>query len=93
MSDEVPRSASEATCEAARRQAVHRVWLDWALSTDRESWLPVVLNVSVVQDVADLFVRNRMVVVAEAHGEPVCSSEELARMDAPLNVVRDDHAD
>lgn len=89
MSDPVPVTASAAKHEAAQQQAVHRMWLSWVWSSEPDRWLPGVLQVS-VQQPGDLFCRNQHVIVVESAGDPVCSVEELARMDAPLGVVRDD---
>lgn len=91
VSDPLPRSASAAACEAAQRQVIHRIWLDWAQSPDRERWLPAVVEMRVVET-ADLFLLNQQAFAGHALGEPVCSAAELARMDAPLSAVREDQA-
>lgn len=82
---------SEEAAAAARAQALHRMYLDWAASPDRDHWVPgPLVELHAYDSHADFFYRNKQVVVAEAHGAPVYDADELARMDAPLSVVLDD---
>lgn len=91
MSDPVPARANPAAVDMAKSQALHRMWVDWATSEEWRHWLPgPTVDVQVVNNVGDLFERNLYVIAASALGSPVYDSDELARMNAPLGVVRDD---
>jgi hypothetical protein len=92
MSDPIHRYfPSDEVADAARAQALHRMYLDWAGSPDHEHWVPgPLVELRMTDTHADFFVRNRQVVIVEARGEPVFGADELARMDASRAEVRDD---
>lgn len=75
---------SEEASAAARVQALHRMYLDWATSPDREHWVPgPLIELQMTSVHADFFYRNKQAVIASAHGKPVLDADEVARMDAP----------
>ena len=57
--------------DLATRQAIHRAYLDWAASHNREHWIPSDLTVEVANSVPDLFIRNKVAIVARMVGKPV----------------------
>lgn len=57
--------------DLARRQAIHRAFLDWANSPDREHWVPSGLTAEVEEATSDFFIRGKVTIVARMVGRPV----------------------
>lgn len=71
VSDPVERG-NQPNIARARTQAIHRAYLEWATSEDREHWVPDALTLQVVAAAPpELFTRNKIAITARLVADSV----------------------